>query len=102
MSTLIRKPSVAKLVQVGNTQVLWLTRGKLTTAYRLEQIRCEIGGVAFQLSKAHQGGEEEPEVYHVWLNGHDSSCTCAGNSLRGKCKHVDGIRALIRAAALSL
>ena len=71
---------IANMQTIGNVRVLWITRDKLTIAYRLESIPSELGGIAFQLSKAHQVGNEEPEVYHVLLNGTHTSSTCAGHS----------------------
>lgn len=80
--------------------MLWLTTGKLTIGYKLERIDCELGGTAFQLSQAHQGGEHQPEVYHVLLHGKQTSCDCAGHSFTGHCKHVEALTALIAAGKI--
>lgn len=92
--SVVRKATVQT---IGGATVLWLTAGKLTTAYRLERLDTEIGGVAFQLSKAHQCGDDEPEVYRVLLNGWDTSCTCPGHTFHNHCKHVDSLAALLAA-----
>jgi hypothetical protein len=90
----------ASLQTIGNVRVLWLVSDRNTTAYRLEAIPSQLGGQAFQLEKAHQGGTEEPETYHVLLNGVFSSCDCAGHGFRNKCKHLDGLSALVAAGRL--
>jgi len=100
--TRTRKPPTRSASLQTVAGVLWITRGPLTVAYRLERIPTELGGVAFQLSKAHQGGADEPEVYHVLLNGRDTSCTCAGHSYGGgrPCKHISALEALTAAGKL--
>jgi hypothetical protein len=90
----------ATLQTIGNVLVLWLTTGKLTIGYQLERIDSELGGTAFRLAKAHQGGNDEPEVYHVLLHGWQTSCDCAGHSYTGHCKHVEGLEALIKAGKI--
>jgi len=104
MTTQTRKPitRTATIQTIGTVRVLWITRDKLTLAYRLETIASDLGGIAFQLEKAHQVGNDMPEVYHVLLNGHNTSCTCAGHSFRGKCKHTDALEALIRAGKIEV
>jgi hypothetical protein len=87
----------ARVERLGTSTVLWLTDARnRTTAYALTRIASDLGGVAFQLHKAHQGGGE-PEVYSVLIHGADSVCDCIGHAHHGRCKHVDGLAALLAA-----
>lgn len=53
-------------------------------------------GRGFQLEKI---GSEE--VYHVLAaNGQDGRCDCIGHEAHGRCKHLDGLRALIGAGKI--
>jgi hypothetical protein len=88
-----RKPEARslRLTVVGNANVLWITTGKLTTAYKLEALKSDFGR-AFRLCKADQG-DGAPEVYDVCLQaGGRSSCECLGHLRHAHkgtvCKHV--------------
>ena len=96
MTTKTEKPErTAKVQKVGNSTVLWLTVGKLTTAYRVSPIDSQIGGRAFCLEKADRG-DGNPEVYDVLLDpkGFDS-CDCKGFERWHHCKHRDCLKALV-------
>jgi hypothetical protein len=82
------EPRTAHLTTIGNVRVLWLTVGKLTTAYRLEVIPSDFG-TAYRLSKA-DNGQGEPEVYNVCLqDAGRSTCECKGHlRWRTECKHI--------------
>lgn len=94
----------ARLQQIGTATVLWLTSGKLTTAYRLTTLDHGFGEAAYRLQKADQGagpGEvynvfrDGPlDVYDVLLDGARSSCECLGFIKHAHCKHVEGLEAL--------
>jgi hypothetical protein len=66
----------------------------------LQPLRSEIGGRAFQLSKA--GPDADGEVYHVLLTGdvRQASCSCKGFVRHSHCKHRDGLAAIVAAGRL--
>ncbi len=65
-------------------------------AYELIPLSTDIGGAAFRWFKP--GGES----YDVLVNGHDSSCTCAGWSYTGGCKHLQTTHELLASGVLSV
>jgi hypothetical protein len=90
----------AKLMQIGESLILWLTRGKDITAYRVEAIRHDFGRAAFILHKADKGTGEERKEYEVLLDGANSTCSCPGNTYHGHCVHVESLTALQNAGKL--
>ena len=84
----------------GGDGVVRIAVGKLSTDYVLQPLRSEVGGRAFQLTKA--GLEAGGEVYHVLLTGdpRQDSCSCKGFVAHGHCKHRDGLAALAAAGRL--
>lgn len=61
--------------------------------YTFCEIRCEIGGRGFAVHRLGLG-----TVYHVRVGEpEDCSCECLGWLRWGRCKHVAGLLALIRA-----
>jgi hypothetical protein len=70
------------------------TVGKESADYLVTELAADFGR-GFRLEKA--GGEE---VYHVNLNGPETTCTCKGHLRWQKCKHVDGLAALVAAGKL--
>ncbi|MBY0460527.1 MAG: hypothetical protein K2V38_24695 [Gemmataceae bacterium] len=66
--------------------------------YTFRELRCEIGGRGFAVHRLGQG-----ELYHVRVGDgpDDTSCECMGFLRWDHCKHIAGLRALIRNAALS-
>jgi hypothetical protein len=97
-----KKPATRslRLTQIGSANVLWLTVGKLTTAYRLEAIPSDFG-MAYQLSKADQG-DGSPETYHVCLlQGGRSTCECKGHLRhQTECKHIASLWQLVKQGQL--
>jgi hypothetical protein len=92
-ATKTRKPErTAKVQKIGETCFLWLSVGKLTTAYRLSHLESQIGDRGFRLEKANQG-DGEPETYDVLLDpkGFDS-CDCKGFTRWHHCKHRDCLK----------
>ena len=81
--------------EVGAVHVLLSGRRK-ADAYELIPISTDIGGVAFRWFK--QGGES----YDVLANGADSSCTCAGWSYTGGCKHLQTTFELLELGVLAV
>jgi hypothetical protein len=60
------------------------------------EVPCEIGGRGFAVHRLGLG-----TVYHVRVGDPaDSTCECLGFLRWGRCKHVAGLRALIRLGAL--
>jgi hypothetical protein len=92
-TTKTRKPQtrIARLMTLGQSQVLGLTAGKNTTFYKLEKLASDFG-TAFRLSKA-DNGDGAPEVYDVNLMaGGRSTCECKGHLAHAHkgtvCKHI--------------
>jgi hypothetical protein len=74
--------------------VLRIVKDHNETRYEAQEIPCDLGGRAFELSKLD--GADLGEVYHVLLKGRESSCTCKGFSYRQRpCKHIQGLEALV-------
>lgn len=71
-----------------------LTVGKQSGGYLMTEIGSDFGR-AFAVEKAEDG-----TVYHVLLDGAESSCECMGHLRHGHCKHVSGLSALIDAGKL--
>jgi hypothetical protein len=85
-----------------NPGVVDITVGKETKSYFLRALPSDFGR-AFSLEAFATLCDGEPPVYHVNLantpDGHDS-CECLGFSHHGRCKHVSGLAALVRAGKL--
>ncbi|CAN5522889.1 hypothetical protein BH11PLA2_BH11PLA2_21880 [soil metagenome] len=76
--------------------VFCITQGSVTHWYAFKEIPCEIGGRGFTIHKLGLG-----EVYHVRVGDPgDCSCECLGFLRHDHCKHVAGLRALLRAKLL--
>ena len=70
--------------------------GNRTTFYALHEIPCDIGGRGFAVHRLGLG-----ELYHVRVGRPaDCSCECLGFLRHGHCRHVLGLRALIRRGLL--
>jgi hypothetical protein len=84
----------------GGTGVVRIAVGKASTDYTLRKFRSEVGGRAFELAKA--GPDADGEVYHVHLTGdpRQDSCSCKGFASHSRCKHRDGLAALVAAGRL--
>lgn len=64
--------------------------------YTLHELRCDIGGRGFAVHRLGMG-----TVYHVRVGKPDDcSCECLGFLRWGRCKHVAGLRALIKEGVL--
>jgi len=60
--------------------------------YAFQEIPCTIGGRGFAVHKLGLG-----TLYHVRVGRReDCSCECLGFLSRGLCRHVLGLRALVR------
>jgi hypothetical protein len=73
--------------------VFSITQGDSKHWYTFREIPCEIGGRGFIVHKLGLG-----DVYCVRVGlPEDCSCECLGFYRHGRCKHIDGLRALLRA-----
>jgi hypothetical protein len=78
-----------KLFNTSEGKLLRIVNGDTLTYYRVTPLPSQFG-TAFRLQKVVTGNE----TYDVLLDGRESSCTCKGNTYRGRCKHVDGLTIL--------
>ena len=88
-----RSPRVIRLLRRpddAGVGVLCITNERGTQHYVFKEIRCDIGGRGFAV---HRLGLAQ--LYHVRIDGRDSTCECKGFLSRGRCKHVQGLTALI-------
>ena len=87
--------TLVRITQDGKAAHYWVSplASDFGIAYRVER----HGG------EAHEVKGNASESYDLLLeNEQDSSCTCPGHSYHGYCKHVDAVRALLRAGKLPL
>lgn len=102
-ATKARKPIArsAALVTLNNGKtVLTLTAGDEMRGYLLTPIPSDFGA-GFHLVKGDNGDGSPHEEYDVLLDGRESSCTCPGNTYKGRCKHLDAIQALVNAGKIA-
>jgi hypothetical protein len=69
-----------------------ITSGKDRDTYSLQPILADFGH-GFELAKVN--ADPAAEVYHVNLDGLESSCDCKGFLRHSHCKHVEGLLALL-------
>src|SRR5262249_43060319 len=97
-----QQPRSMRLTTVGTADVLWLTVGKLTTAYKLTRLESDFGS-AYRLAKADQGSGQ-PESYDVCLlDGGRRTCEGKGQLQHGNktvCKHVAALWLLAKQGKL--
>ena len=73
-----------------------ITADRRSDFYTVVEIRCDIGGRGFAVHRLGMGN-----LYHVRVGDPaDSSCECLGFLRWGRCRHVLGLRALIRQGEL--
>jgi hypothetical protein len=66
--------------------------GRRSTFYTFREIPCDIGGRGFAVHKLGLG-----TLYHVRVGRREEcSCECLGFLAHGVCRHVLGLRALLR------
>jgi hypothetical protein len=76
--------------------VFCITVGRKSQFYTVVEIPSEIGGRGFAVHRLGMG-----TLYHVRVgHPHDCSCECLGFLRWGHCKHLAGLRALIRQGEL--
>jgi hypothetical protein len=87
---LVRSP------EADGVGVFCITTGGRSQFYTAVELRCEIGGRGFAVHRLGQG-----PLYHVRAGKpEDCSCECLGFLRWGRCKHVLGLKALIREGEL--
>ena len=90
--TLLTAPSAA----TRGVGVFRITVGRQSWFYTFCELRCDIGGRGFALHKTGLG-----TLYHVRVGAPpNNSCECMGFLARDTCRHVLGLRALIRQGKL--
>jgi hypothetical protein len=77
--------------------VVRITVGKEQADYFLTEIPTDFGR-GFLVEKIAVSGE--PVSYHVNIDGDKRTCECKGYLKWGRCKHGDGLAALIAAGRL--
>jgi hypothetical protein len=71
--------------------VFAVTDGKKTTHYLFREIPCDIGGRGFVVHRIGLG-----PLYHVRVGDpRQCSCECLGFLSKGKCKHINGLLAIV-------
>ena len=89
-----RSPRVIRLIRRPDSNgvgVFSITHKRRVYFYAFKEIPCEIGGRGFVV---HRLGLAN--VYHVRVGSpRESSCECLGFLAHGRCKHVQGLAALI-------
>jgi hypothetical protein len=76
--------------------VFCISVGARSQFYTFHEIRCDIGGRGFAVHKLGLG-----TLYHVRIGRPvDCSCECLGFLSRNSCRHVLGLRALVRRGSL--
>ena len=89
-----RPPRVIRLVcppDAFGVGVFAITHKERTQFYVFKEIPCAIGGRAFAV---HRIGLANLYDVHIGSSA-DSSCECLGFLRHGKCKHIQGLSALI-------
>jgi hypothetical protein len=99
MEFVVNSPRLIRLIRRPDdlgVGVFAITKNHRTYYYVFKEIRCDIGGRGFAV---HRLGLAN--LYHVRVGTpRQSSCECLGFLSRGRCKHVQGLAALIGHALL--
>ncbi len=95
-----KTPRTVRLVRApaaDGVGVFYFEERGQTTWYVLHEIPCEIGGRGFEVHRLGLG-----ELYHVRVDAKlgNCSCECLGFLRHGRCKHLLGLRALVREGKL--
>jgi hypothetical protein len=95
-----QQPRTLRLTTVGKLDVLWLTAGKLTTAYKLTRLPSDFGA-AYRLDKAIQGDGQAQSYDVCLLDGGRSTCECLGHlHHKTECKHIASLWLLTKQGKL--
>ena len=91
-----RSIRLVRAASVDGVGVLQFTLGKESQFYAFVEIRCDIGGRGFRMHRLGLG-----DAYDIRVGRPaDCSCECKGWLAHRNCKHVHGLRALIRSRQL--
>jgi SWIM zinc finger len=89
-----RVPRVIRLMQTPDAHgvgIFAIVERKRTQFYVFREIPCDIGGRGFVVHRLGLG-----DLYHVRVGDpRDCSCECLGFLRHGRCKHIQGLAALI-------
>lgn len=89
-----RPPRLIRLIRrpgPDGVGIFAITSKRRTQFYVFKEIDCAIGGRGFAV---HRLGLAN--VYHVRVGAtRDSTCECMGFLAHGRCKHIQGLAALI-------
>jgi hypothetical protein len=92
-------PRVIRLIRPPDAHgvgVFVIKQRKETQFYVFKEIPCDIGGRGFAVHRLGLG-----DLYHVRIGtASESSCECLGFLRHGRCKHIQGLAALIGHDAL--
>jgi hypothetical protein len=66
--------------------------------YVVTEVPCDWPARGFKLSRV--GGDTNEAAYHVLLEGEGGTCECKGYLRWQKCKHRDGLLALVKRGLL--
>jgi hypothetical protein len=90
--TAARTISLTRSPTADGVGVFRITVGGRSQFYTFREIRCDIGGRGFAVHRLGLGS-----LYHVRVGRpEECSCECLGFLSRTSCRHVLGLRALIR------
>ena len=81
----------------GNPGMVQIAVGKERADYFLTEIPADYGR-GFKVEK--MGDESESTAYHVNVDGDNRTCECKGFGRWSRCKHADGLAALVKAGKL--
>ncbi len=94
-----RVPRVIRLMRAPGALgigVFAIAERKDAQLYSFKEIRCDIGGRGFVVHRLGLGN-----LYHVRVGApEECSCECLGFLRHGRCKHIQGLSALIGHDAL--
>ncbi len=89
-----RSPQTIRLVRLPSAAgagILCITKDRRGQFYVFREIRCDIGGRGFAI---HRLGLST--LYHVRVGRPaECSCECLGFLRHGRCKHIQGLSALM-------
>jgi hypothetical protein len=93
--TRARTPRLIRLIRppaLDGVGVFGIFQKEETTFYTLREIPCEIGGRGFAVHRLGLG-----TLYHVRVGRpEDCSCECLGFLRHGRCRHIQGLLALMQ------
>lgn len=78
--------------------VVRIEAGRKVALYSVKEIENELGvGRAFQIREI---GTKDAETYSCIATGDEQTCDCIGHQKHQRCKHADGLAALVIAGRI--